>query len=832
MGPVDAHRPDRSGSRGLRVAAGSSDLIEDIHRQQRRRTFKRAAQFVGLAVALLLVGLAVRIFTHRQDQARALDAAGQQLIGGTATDLRSAIVVLEPVLERHPGHPELAGMDALARAHLWAEFAIGEDEANAAALGLDADNEAAPVVEALLAFAAGDLDGAEEAIDGVEAPSDAPFTRNELTWLRAMLAAARAERDPDGVKSALEDLDAALQAEPGAVALRRVQAFLLLLAGDAEGSLAALEKARDQSRSHLGLAADEALYNAHLHQELGGVASVADQLLDMESDTLTPRDRAHAQLARAVANVRNGEPKEGLERLEVAWGDLAPWNVMARRLALQTALEANDTTLPKKWLGESGLPDVERGIVEAWITLLEGDIMKCLDLLEDAPQAHPLVGYLQALALVEQRRFEEAKPWIDRTTKLMPGRAEVEVAAARTELRLGEKAVALRKLEALAEQEAYAPRAWTGLGEAYLLQEGEARDVRKAKKALQKAVEVEPVPAEALLLLAGIAAEKKDGGTEAKLEALDLFERAVKAGSTLPHFKEALALYLADLSLDDRALELLREIEDQRGVTWPVVMRRAELELETGHLDAEFDALFEKAKELGAPARSIELLRARIALAQGTKESVLEAQGAFRKLLDAQPSDVHARVGYAMTYLKQFDRKEADMAVRRGLSVTPSQDHSLLWLARADIASRTGKTKNAAIYSLTAWNKIVQEPGRTPAEILECGELTTRMWLRQKQDARAQRIARELTDRVGYHTEAWTIRAKVQLAAGEALDARVSADKAIELDAGNARAHEIRGHTLLRFGDKKNAREAYEQAVEAAKGTPEERDYRANLKRL
>jgi Tfp pilus assembly protein PilF len=225
-------------------------------------------------------------------------------------------------------------------------------------------------------------------------------------------------------------------------------------------------------------------------------------------------------------------------------------------------------------------------------------------------------------------------------------------------------------------------------------------------------------------------------------------------------------------------------------------------------------------------------LRARIALAQGTKESVLEAQAAFRKLVEEQPSDVHARVGYAMTYLKQFDRKEADMAVRRGLATVPEADQSLLWFARADIASRTGKIKNAALYSLSAWNRILQEPKRTAAEIIECGDLASRMWLRQKQDARALRIARELTDRVGYHTDAWTIRARVQLAAGEAMDARVSADRAIELEPGNARAHEIRGHTLLRFGDKKNAREAYEQAVEAAKGTPEERDYRANLKRL
>ena len=40
------------------------------------------------------------------------------------------------------------------------------------------------------------------------------------------------------------------------------------------------------------------------------------------------------------------------------------------------------------------------------------------------------------------------------------------------------------------------------------------------------------------------------------------------------------------------------------------------------------------------------------------------------------------------------------------------------------------------------------------------------------------------------------------------------------------------GHCLLRFGQKDRARAAYERAVELAKGTRAEKDYRENLRRL
>jgi Flp pilus assembly protein TadD len=93
-------------------------------------------------------------------------------------------------------------------------------------------------------------------------------------------------------------------------------------------------------------------------------------------------------------------------------------------------------------------------------------------------------------------------------------------------------------------------------------------------------------------------------------------------------------------------------------------------------------------------------------------------------------------------------------------------------------------------------------------------------------------VARELTDAVPFHSDAWAVRAGVQLKAADAADARASAEKALELDPESPRAHELLGHALLRFGYKDKAREAYEKAIELAAGTPFERELKANLERL
>lgn len=822
-------RADRSGIRGLRATGG--DLIEDIHRQHRRRIIKRAAQLAALAIALLLLGVAFKVFADRRARSQSLDAARSHAVQGTLVELDLAEDVLDASLEQDPDHgPTLAAKGLLAAVRAL-EFQRDPGTAREAVDAMPQGETASQIALGLVAFAEGDVETAAGAVP------DEPVALEGVAgdpgaYLAGWVAVARAEEDPERLEATIERVSAALEAEPTHVALRRMLARLHVYAGKIDEALVELARARELARSHMGLAADEALYNAHLRQEPGGVASVADQLLASNAPGLGPRDIAHARLARAVVHVHSGELDEGMDQLVGAWPDLPAWDRLDRRLAVVTALEAGDAEHVKGWIEEAGLSDDEVGIQRAWAVLLEGDVMKALELLAALPQEHPRVAYLQALALVEQGRFAEALPWIDRTERLLPGRVEIEVARARAELHTGDRQMALRKLEALAEEEPYAPRAWTGLGQAYLSQE--KPELENAERALQKAVDREPMPADALLGLARVwqmrSAENPD--PEAEQKALGLLEKAAEANPHLPIYQEELARWLARLGFERRALPQLREVVKRRGVRWLTVVRLLQLEVAAGHTDDEtIEPLLELAEELGADPGALTREKARVALAREDKPEIAKAQTELASLVAADPHDTEAWVLYSKTFLAQFDRKAAESAVRKGLQAVPENDKGRLYTAWTEIEARTGKSKVAAPRSRKAWSSMLEED-RPARELLELAELSTRLWLRQGKERVALSVAERLSKRLAHHGEAWTIRASTELQGGEAAQGKKSAQRAVELDPDDPRAHEVLGHAYLRFGQRDEARGEYEKAVELAEGTKAEADYRANLERL
>jgi Flp pilus assembly protein TadD len=73
------------------------------------------------------------------------------------------------------------------------------------------------------------------------------------------------------------------------------------------------------------------------------------------------------------------------------------------------------------------------------------------------------------------------------------------------------------------------------------------------------------------------------------------------------------------------------------------------------------------------------------------------------------------------------------------------------------------------------------------------------------------------------------IRADAEIRTNRGSDAKASAEKAVELDEQNPRAHNILGEVCLRFGNKDCAKESFEKALELGKGTPQEKDYAKNL---
>lgn len=824
----------RSDARDLRGSSRGGGLLEDLRRQQRRRTLRRAAMMTGLGVALLSAGLGFKVLADRRNLNVAMDTAVLKVDSGTLADLETAARLLE---SEQDDDSTISAAVALLRAHEFAEFGV-QGEAAKTAVAQAPSGAARTVAEALLALGEGRVDDARAGLPeprSAEAPGPGSllegWVAQEIAWLGAMVAVARLGEDPARLEEALSGLDRQIRAFPRAVSLKRARARLLIAMGRSEDGLQELERARDLSRSHLGLAADEAIYNAALHRELGGVASVAEQLIAMELQGVAPPDLAHARLARAVAHVWSGEAEDAAALLSAAWVGLPTWERNYRQLAIQTALEAGEGAMPLAWLPESGLPATEQAIYSAWGILLEGNVMLALETLEDLSQEHPWVGYLQALALVEQRRFEEAQPWIERVDVMLPGRVEVEVARARIDVQLGDPQRALRRLRALAEEEPYAPRAYTGLGEAYLQQTGQARDWVAAKRALTKAIEREPVPAEAMLLLARVWHEKRTGDPLAERKALDLLEDAAKTNPHLPRYRIELALYRAELGYDHAALTLLRELASERALTWavPLALVRLELDASAGAFDAS--PYLTQAATLGADARTLERERARGLLLQATKASLAQAESKLLALLQGDETDVDTRVLYALTRARQNDRKSAKSIVMRGFSVSPEAQHGRLHYALAEIQARFGQRDRAAPRARRAWIQMREEQ-RPATELLDVAELTTSLWTREGEDRVALAVARELTSRMSYHHEAWTIRARTELAAGESGAARTSSERAIELEPNHAEAHFIRAHCLIRFGHKEQAKAAYARAIELARGTPLEEDAREQLERL
>lgn len=818
---------------GVKIVSGTRDLISDLHRQQRRRVLRRAAQLVGLAVTLLLVGLAFKFAADSRSRSRTLEAAREHFARGTAAELGKAGEALEESLEQTPAHgPTLAAL-ALVQTQLHVEFGGPREVADAALAeaGETSTVQEAQVARGLLALADGEVDQAAEILAAARAAPPGQFAPEHPAWLAGALALA-GPRSEDGIDP-IAELDSSLARQPELVAHRRLRIGILMATGKHIEALDALERAREQSRTHMGLAADEALFHAYLRQELGGVADVADQLL-ASGDVVSPRDRAHALLARGVAHVHAGESEQGLKLIAESWPGVPLWDPVSRDLALQAVLEGGDGERALAWVEAAGLPKTEADIYAAWARFATGDVMKSLEMLATLPQEHPRVGYLQALALVEQLRFAEAGPWLDRAERLIPGRVELEVARARTELRMGDKAAALRKLQGLAEDEPHAPRAWTGLGEAYLAQKGDV-DLHKAGKALERAIEREAVPAEAMLRAAEVWTRKRKSDADADRKALELLRRAAQTNRYLPRYQQAYALYLIDTGNPQESKDILRELIDEEGVSPDAVLALVRLETESGWKGSsppeELETWLGRAEELAANPAAVERERARILVQRGDKESVAKARNRLRALLEKNPADVDSRILYSQASLRARERIEAEQAIRRGLQVTPDAEHARLYLAWAEVESRIGKRRKAAAHARVAWMRMLSED-RPPVELMRTAELATGLWLRERRETTALAIARELTDRLPYHGRAWTIRAATELTANRSDAARASAERALDLDDKDARAHELHGHALLRFGYKDRAREAYEKAVELAQGTPEEKEYRASLARL
>lgn len=778
-----------------------------------RPTAARAGRVrLGLTIAGLAVMAAVVGWTlGSRSQGRSFAEARALFERGTAEDLGVAAEMLAA------GRGEcVRSAEALVRAQLWAEFGEGQELARAAIAAAGPERETCSdlrVAEGLVAFGDAAVAEASAALaDARRFSSPQTLAHHHHRWLGGMLALGTG--DAATVAESVAEARALCGEAGRMVAYHRLLARLLLRAGEGEAALQVLTRVRVLARTHLGLAADEALMNAELGRELSGVADLADQLL---ARPLGPQDRGHALLARAVVHVHGGEAAAGLARLDTAWPLLPWWDRGARGLALDLSLEAGDSGRARAWSEQMAVPEPEAAIYRAWALLVDGDAMAALTALAGLPQEHPRVAYLQGLALVEQRRFEEAEPWLARVDHLLPGRVEIEVARARVAVHTGDPATALRKLAGLAEEEVYAPRAYTGLGEAMLAQAPEQRDLRAAQKALNRAVEREPRAAEAMLLLAQVWQLRRGEAPEGTRNALHWYEQAAASNPKLPRYREALAASLADMGQRERAEAMLRQLVDEPGIGPETPLRLVDLVLERDSSAGRDAQLWiATAEALGAEAGALLRARARLDLALGTAASLRDGQARLERHLALEPGDVDARILLVRVRMAQRDDEAAETLVRNGIYTVGAGSSGRLFLAWARLEQRQHKRKQAGLHARAAFHRM-QAEGRPAVELLAAAELAVSNFLRTEQIKLALGVTRELTVQLPDSAEAWRLAARAQLDAGESAKARRAAARAIELAPEEPLGHELRAQIALRSGDRKTAAAALEQALALAK---------------
>lgn len=761
----------------------------------------------SLAVAAAAVGWLL----GSRSQGRSLEQARALFERGTAEDLGAAVELL--AAGRGPCG---RSAEALVRAQLWAEFGEDAEAARAAVAAASGERETCSdlrVAEGLVAFGDAAVDEANAALaDARRFSSPQTLAHHHHRWLAGMLALGTG--DEAALAQAVTEARALCAEAPRTVAYHRLQARLELRAGDPEAALAVLSRVREAARTHLGLAADEALTNAALGRELRGVADLADQLLARPQG---PQDRGHALLARAVVHVHAGEAAAGLARVDTAWPLLPWWDRGARALAMDLSLEAGDSGRARAWVTEQAVPEPQAAIYQAWALLVDGDAMAALAMLAELPQEHPRVAYLQGLALVEQRRFEEAEPWLARVDRLLPGRVEIEVARARVAVQTGDKVTALRKLSGLAEEEVYAPRAYTGLGEAMLAQPAERRDLRAAQKALTRAVEREPRAAEAMLLLAQVWQLRRGEAPEGTRNALHWYEQAAASNPKLPRYREALAAYLADLGQHARAEAMLRKLVDEPGIGWQTPLLLVDLVLardSSAGRDAQL--WIGTASALGAEAAPLLRARALLDLSFGTAAGLRAAQTRLEQRLAEAPEDVDCRVLLVRVRMAQRDDEAAETLIRNGIYTVGAGSSGRLFLAWAQLEQRQHKRKQAGLHARAAFHRM-QAEGRPAVELLAAGELAISMFLRTEQIKLALGVSRELTAQLPDSAEVWRLEARAQLEASEPAKARRAAARAIELAPEEPLGHELRAQIALRSGDRKTAAAALARALELAK---------------
>ena len=818
------------------------ELLRRMQEEQRERSVRRA-KIRNLTLALVTVGAVLGAITYGVKQfaegrriEQGLAFAAHPLAASSVGALEAARTVLESNLEVAPNHPATLGRMALVVTHQHVRGVVGVDDARAAVVAARAAGRAeGPLCEGILAALDGNFDQARRAYESALYDDD-PWILADAAWLQALVALGH-PYDVVMEDAAIAQLETSLAATPWALNFRAL-ATLVARRGELERALSLIEEARTLAPEDNGLSVDEAFFKVLKAESVVGALDLARSL----DGTVRGPDVVRLSITEGLAELHEGEPDDGIEALSDAWTALSPADNDGRLHILEGLLSYGQFERVASLREGVHLGSQADSVVDAWDDLVHGRSKDALTKLEAMPQTLPRVAHLQALALVEERRFVEAKQWVEFARERLPDRTDLAVAAARIATVSGEshqEAVeALEALEALADEHPSTYRVWTGLAEArQAMLDPTSPDeiaVRESVRALERAIARETAPAEAAYRLAQHHAERIFDEPEAAAIALEHYKLAAETPPKLGTHQAAYGRFLVQLARAREARQVLIPLVGDASLgPGPLLdLARAsstDASLRGTPVDETVHGWLLEASNRGADHNALELEWARYELARRNPQALEQARSRLAKLVEVRPRDVEVRTLYGAALLSLGELRLAKATLNEGIRRTLRSLDGRLYvgLARVELASK--HRRRAASLAYKGWRKMVRESGLPVGALLDTAPFVARLWTDLGQPKAAATVGRGLTLRAPVSPRAWVLRGGIELADGRAAAACTSAAKAIELDEALPSGWEMRGDCLLELREYYDALTSYETAAKFAAGTVAERPIERKL---
>lgn len=830
-------------------------LVEEIHNQQqhdadqeseRRKHRDRAAaasrrakirnRVLFLVAVLLLLGavaFGVKEFAENRRIEQGLAAAEEPLAASSVAKLETARTVLDSNLAVAPGHPATLGRIALVLTHLHIRGVLEADEARGAVeQAREAGRPEGALCEGMLAALEGDFDQARRAYEGALADED-PWVRADAAWLQAVVALGH-PYDVAMEDAAVAQLEASLEETPSASNLRAL-ATLVARRGDLELALLKTAEARELAPEDTGLSVDEAFFKVLKAESVAGALELVDAL----DGAVRGPDVARLSITKGLAQLHEGEPDDGVEALSDAWRALSPADNDARLHVLEGLLSYGKVDRVGSLRKGVHLGSQADGVVDAWEALARGRSKEALAVLEAMPQTLPRVGHLQALALVEQHRHAEARPWVEFARQRLPDRPDLAVASARVATVADEsRPAALKELEALADAHPWTYRVWTGLAEARLgaldPESPDAEVLEEAIAALERAIDREVAPAEASFRLAQQHASRIFDEPEEAAAALKHFRLAAETPPKLGIYRASYGTFLVQLARAREAREVLMPLVPDASLgPGPLLdLARAsstDASLRGTPVDEGVLGWLTEAAARGAEPAQLELEWARYELARRNPQAQQQARARLAALVVSDPRNVEIRALYGTSLLALGELRLAKTTLRDGIRRTLRTLDGRLYVvdARVELAGR--QKRRAASLAYKGWRKMVREPDLPVGALLDTAPFVAGLWTDLGQPKAAATVGRGLTLRAPVSPRAWVLRGGIELAGDRPGAACTSADRAVELDEKLPSGWELRGDCLTALGEHTPAVTSYDRAVNLAEGTVAERALKRKL---